>query len=327
MSNYLIEKANKAAYGDMHKAKQDLRPLPKPRSIKQVSDERLAEKLLEAIAPSTGYPDLDYYIKGFIPGHLYTMTGVENVGKTSLACNFAVRVAKQGKKVLYFALEPENTVVDYIASVKFDKEFDHLDTDEVSDDDGNIHIYGKSEISQVDDLVRIIRELPRYDLIVIDHIGYFITSQQGWLQEQSNVIKSLAGLAKEKRSAIMMIAHLRKRGPNVKQDYKPTSDDIAGSGSFKQDSTEVMIVVRQVNNPEGGGVQLMNEGKLYITKTKCGPNGVISLAFSDRKANISSEGEIRQKQAAKELAAAELAEALRPKELWEQEEEEKDDSF
>lgn len=327
MNDQYMKKARMAAYTDMYDAPAELRPIPKPRSVTDVSNERIAEKLLEASAPHTGYPDLDFYIRGFIPGHLYTLTGVENVGKTSLACNFAVRIAKQGKKVLYFALEPENTVVDYLASIRFDKRFEEVNIDELGHDDGNIHIYGKQEVSKLADMARIIRESERYDLIIIDHIGYFITSQSNWLQEQSNTIKTLAGLAKEKKSAIMMIAHLRKRGANMKKDYTPTSDDISGSGSFKQDSTEVMIVVRDFVNPEADNFTYADTGTLYVTKTKCGPNGSIKLTFSNRKANIMSDGEIELKKREEEIRRLENIERNRPKELWEIQEDEKDDSF
>lgn len=288
------KRASKAAYTDVYNRKEEPKPLPKPRSISQVAGERLAEKVMEAYAPKTGYPDLDGIIKGFIPGHLYTVTGVENVGKTSLACNFSVRVAKQKKKVLYFALEPENTVVDYLASVRFNKEFNDLTTDDLEYDDGFIHVYGKQEISKVDDLARIIEELPKYDLVIIDHIGYFITSQQNWLQEQSNTIKRLAGLAKAKKCAIVMIAHLRKRSTAQKRDYTPSSDDIAGSGSFKQDSTEVMIVTRDLIDPKSPDPEYSNQGWLYVTKTKCGPNGKIRITFQNFKANITTDGEQAQ---------------------------------
>lgn len=271
-------------------AKRD--KLPKPRTITEVSAERRSEKELEKDAPTTGYPELDNIIRGFIPGHLYTLTGSTNVGKTSLACNFAVRISKQGKKVLYFALEPENMVVDYIASVRFNKRFEDLLPEEVEYDDGNIHIYGKEEVQTIDDVVKIIESLDRYDLVIIDHIGYFVSNNANWVQDQSNAIKRLVGIAKAKRCAIMLIAHLRKRQQNTKKSYVPTSDDISGSGAFQQDSTEVMIVVRQVKDPEGGGLEFTPDGILYVTKTKAGPNGSMHLIFSERKANINSDQEL-----------------------------------
>lgn len=294
MDEALLKKATERANQDVAERNRR-KALPKPRTIGEVSAERRAEKDLEAIAPKTGYPDLDQIIRGFIPGHLYTLTGNENVGKTSLACNFAVRVALQGKKVLYFALEPENMVVDYIASVRYDKRFEDVTQEDTEFDDGMIHIYGKEEVSKIEDLVEIVNTLPRYDLVIIDHIGYFVSGQANWLQEQSNAIKRLAGLSKAKQCAIMMIAHMRKRPIGAKKSYVPGSDDIAGSGAFKQDSTEVLIVVRKLQNPEGDGMEYSDEGILYVTKTKAGPNGSINLQFQERKANIVSLGEAIEK--------------------------------
>lgn len=275
-----------------HEEIQRKASIPKPRSISEVSAERLAERELEKDAPSTGYPDLDHIIKGFIPGHLYTLTGNENVGKTSLACNFAVRVARQGKKVLYFALEPENMLVEYLASVRTDKRFEDVTDDERTYDDGNIHVFGKEQISKINDLINIVEQLDRYDLVIIDHIGYFVMGDgQNMVQDQSNAVKKLAGLSKAKKCAIMLIAHMRKPPAGSKKNYVPTSNDISGSGAFKQDSTEVMIVVRSVNNPEDGGLEYTSDGILYVTKTKAGPNGMVPLTFSERKANITTLGE------------------------------------
>lgn len=291
MNDNLYKKAYERTVQDLRRL-QEVKPLPEPRSLTEVSKERLEEKEWEKIAPRTGYPELDAIIIGFVPGHLYTLTGDVNIGKTSLCTNFADRVSRQGKRVLYFALEPENTVVDYLASVRLDKKFPDLTPEDLAFDDGMVHIYGKAEISQVDDLVTIVRDSEiHYDLIIIDHIGYFIRSQNNWLQEQSNVIKKLAGLAKEKKTAVMMVAHLRKKGFGQKKDYIPTSDDISGSGSFKQDSTEVMIVVRKFKSDDPESLQYADRGKLYVTKNKVGPNGSVDLLFSERKANIVSEAE------------------------------------
>lgn len=268
------------------------KPYIEPRSVFEVASQRIEEKELEKKAPTTGYPELDKIIRGFIPGHLYTMTGDTNVGKSSLGANFTVRVAQQKHHVLYYALEPENTIVDYIASVRCDKRFDELTNKDISFDDSYIHIYGKQEISTLQDLLVSIREssVP-YGLAIIDHIGYFTRrSDGGFLQEQSNTIKELAGLAKEKQMAIMIIAHLRKRGMGKKRDVTPTSDDISGSAAFKQDSTEVMIVVRPLDDLNSEGNQLAKIGKMHVTKTKVGPNGDFPLIFSPSSANVVTPG-------------------------------------
>jgi len=264
-----------------------------PRSITQVAVERKEEKALEKEAPKTGYPELDRIITGFVPGHLYTVTGNTNVGKTALGTNFAERLRRQGKKTLYFALEPENTVVDYLASVRTGKMFSDLTEEDIKFDDGMISIYGKQEIQTLDDLVSAVSNSKvRYDLIVVDHIGYFIQDKQNWVQEQSSTIKRLVGLAKVKRCAVLIIAHLRKQPTGSKKEYIPTADDISGSGAFKQDSTEVMIIIRPNESTDPDNIVLSNYGKLFVVKTKSGPNGTINLIFATKKALIVSPEEL-----------------------------------
>lgn len=265
--------------------------LPNFKTLNDVGDIRLAERKLEKLAPLTGYPDLDNLIIGFIPGHLYTLTGETNVGKSSLAANFAVAVAKQDKKVLYVSLEPDSMIVEYVASVYHDKKFNELTPEDLKFDDILIDILGKEDVSSDEQMVRIIENHDRYDLIIIDHIGYFITSQNSYLQQQSNAIKRLVGVAKKKKCAVMIIAHLRKRGKNEKRDYVPTSDDISGSGAFKQDSTDVLIATRDIDKTDEDKIRYSNTGKLFVVKTKSGPNGCIHLGFSDRKAKITTDRE------------------------------------
>lgn len=287
----IIDLAKKRAESSVQKA-QETASLPRPQTLSEISSERISEKKLELVAPKTGYPELDSIIKGFVPGHLYTLTGDTNVGKTTLACNFAVRVAKQKKMVLYFALEPGNTVIDYLASVRENKRFDELTDRDLMFDDGTIHVFGKNEVKNIDDLVNIVEKSPtHYDLIIIDHIGYFTGAGNNWLQEQSDAIKKLATLTKVKKTAIMIIAHLRKKMSGQSKSYIPTSDDISGSGAFKQDSTEVMIVTRDLVDPEDGGMQYSNFGKIYVTKTKSGPNGLVHINFTERSANIMTDSE------------------------------------
>lgn len=271
------------------------KPMFGPRSVREVADERKVEKELEKIAPSTGYPELDKIIVGFIPGHLYTLSGDTNVGKTTLACNFVERVRKQEKKVLYFALEPENTIVDYLASIRNSKAFKELVYEDYLLEDDNIAIYGKQEVRELEDLLHVVRSSPiRYDFIIVDHIGYFIRDKANQIQEQSNAIKELAWLAKEMKTAIMIIAHLRKPPARKKKDYIPTIDDIGGSGAFKQDSTEVLMVVREYLNKDPKDKRLSHQGYLIVEKTKCGPNGYIDIYFSDRHGRIMTREEVEE---------------------------------
>jgi replicative DNA helicase len=251
------------------------------KTLNELAQERVEERKLEKIAPKTGYSNLDKIVKGFIPGHLYTLTGHTNVGKTSMAVNFSFNVARQGKKVLYVALEPGTMFTEFWASIKYDKPFEALSDDDIQNlDDENIQILGKQGLTKVSDLVRIVKEREHTDLIIIDHIGYFISNLSNPVQEQSNAIKELADLAKEKNAAIMMIAHVNKQAGKI-----PTQNDVSGSGAFKQDSTDLWILIRDMDENDQYSVNYRNTGLLIISKGKPG-SGSVKLIFGEKKAKI-----------------------------------------
>lgn len=255
-----------------------------PKDIKKIISDRMKERENEEVAPSTGYRGLDKLIHGFIPSNLYTLTGDTNAGKTIMACNFAVAVAEQKKKVLYIALETGNRIIEVMASVRTGKSYADLTADDLNNDSGNIDYFVDNDIESVEDLERTIRELDQhYDLIVIDHIGYFVSSTENYLREQANILKKLRSLTKERHTAILIIAHLRKR-PNEasrKKNFVPTADDIAGSASFKQDSTDVMIIIREKDELDTHHLKVTPHGWLYVVKTKNGTSGAVDLRFHD----------------------------------------------
>ena len=79
----------------------------------------------------------------------------------------------------------------------------------------------------------------------------------------------------------MLIAHLRKRDGKSRKSYTPTADDISGSASFKQDSTDVMIIIRKKDDFDPNGIKLTDEGYLYVVKTKGRSTGSVDLYFND----------------------------------------------
>jgi len=253
-----------------------------PRKIKEIVVERMKEREFEKIAPSTGYAGLDKLIVGFIPCNLYCLTGDTNSGKTVLCCNFAVNVARQKKKVLYIALETGNKIVEVLASVRLKKAYRELTEEDLEDKDSYIDLFVDRDIESIEDLEKTLNSLEEhYDLIIIDHIGYFVSDKANFLQEQANILKRLRYLTKERKTAILIVAHLRKRAKEQKKDYVPTSDDIAGSASFKQDSTDVMIVLREKDEFDPHHLKVTEKGWLYITKTKGNSVGGIELTFND----------------------------------------------
>lgn len=259
-----------------HKAEFEV--TAKPKTVSDLRERIVEMKKLEEEAPSTGYDRLDQIIRGFIPSHLYTLTGETNSGKTTLACNFAVRVAQQEKKVLYLALEPDIMVTSLFAALSSGKKFADLVADDYQD--VGVDILTNEDCRTYEQMERIVQENgERYSLIIIDHIGYIIPDKDNYVVAQSTILKKLAIGTKRLKTAIMIIAHPRKGAG----DKAITMNDIAGSAAFKQDSTEVLILHREKANNDPYSSEMSDVAQLQVAKSKVTstiPRGSIKLYFA-----------------------------------------------
>lgn len=267
-----------------------------PKSMRELALARIEERKLEAKAPKTGYKYLDTHIKGWIPGHLYVLTGETNAGKTAAACNFSYRAEKQEKKVLYFALEPDVGVIEYISGIYHRKTWtDITPEDLLSVEMPGMTVFTKETHSTLDQLLSTIENIERQDLIIVDHIGYFTSNasdKRSQVQQESDAIKRIVGTAKKKSSAIMIIAHPRKGTTKSRSNTIIDMNDISGSAAFKQDATDVIVLHR--NKDEDDHFKLTNspDGYLLLPKVKTGTSGSVKIRFVPNSAVMLDEGEI-----------------------------------
>lgn len=254
-----------------------------PKSIAELAEARILEREMEKDAPQTLYKDLDAHIKGWIPGHLYVLTGETNAGKTAAACNFSYRVAMQSKKVLYFALEPDVGVVEYLAGIYHRKQWHEITNEDLrSTSLPEMTVYTKETHKTLDQLLHTIESIERQDLIIVDHIGYFTSNPQdkrSQVQQESDAIKRIIGTAKKKKSAIMIIAHPRKGTAKSTKNNVIDMNDISGSAAFKQDATDILILHREKDDTDGFKLTNAPTGSILLPKVKTGRSGSIKIKF------------------------------------------------
>jgi archaellum biogenesis ATPase FlaH len=241
-------------------------PMARPRNLSNIADELKAHQELIKKAPSTGFEILDQIIRGFLPTHFYLLTGDTNSGKSSLAVNFAYNVSMQQKKVLYLALEPDINIGLFFACMISNKKFNELTDEDYKMNNPYIDILLQEDCKTFADLIQIIKlNGSRYDLIIVDHLGYFVTGTANTTQEQNNLYKQLALATKELQTAILGIVHPRKTKAGEKIDI----NDIAGGAGAKQDATEVLILQRErLNKDDEHDLTLSSNAKLQVAKSK-----------------------------------------------------------
>lgn len=253
-----------------------------PKGTMEVALERIEERKIEAVAPTTGYYKLDTHIKGWIPGHLYVLTGETNAGKTACACNFAYRANKQNKKVTYFALEPDAGVIEYIAGIHHRKRWEDITDDDLKIDLPGLSVFTKETHPKLEDLLKTIEQMERQDLIIVDHIGYFTNNpddRRGKTDQESDAVKRIVGAAKKKKTAIVIIAHPRKPIGSNKKNKPLTMNEISGSAAFKQDATDILILHMEKDPEDQHQLTNLPEGYILLPKVKTGRSGSVEIYF------------------------------------------------
>ena len=86
-----------------------------------------------------------------------------------------------------------------------------------------------------------------------------------------------------------MVAHINKEAS--KRNKPLTYNDISGSAAFKQDSTDVWILEREVvkgkeEKDDKGWKDYKEEGKIKVCKSKSGRNGEVPIFFREGKALV-----------------------------------------
>jgi RecA-family ATPase len=203
-------------------------------------------------------------------------------------------------KVLYLALEPDTSILDVFATITTGKRFRRKGggincitaEDLEKGTPENIEITG-SEVRTYEVLKDVILNNARYDLIVIDHIGYFSTDEakkndDSYLRDLQNLIQGIARLTKDSQNSILAVAHLNREGSKKKS---PTMFDLKNSSSFEQDGTDVWILTRTEDPFDK--FKPGNKGRLIVAKGKPG-SGSVKVNFHEDSALITTDEEERK---------------------------------
>ncbi|MGW1399277.1 replicative DNA helicase [Streptomyces sp. NPDC002405] len=130
-------------------------------------------------------------------------------------------------------------------------------------------------------------------LVVVDYIQQMQTDpawgKQRW-EQLGTLSRELKILAGEFNVPVIALTQLN-RGPEQRQDKRPTMGDLRESGSFENDADIVMLLHREPTVPAGfGGEPTVRKGEVdvIVAKNRQGQNEVsVPLAFQGRYARLS----------------------------------------
>ncbi len=244
---------------------------------------------------STGLVDLDKKINGLNKTDLLILAARPGMGKTSMALNITLNVAKKYQKtVAFFSLEMsrEQLALRLLSNESF-VDNQKLVTGQLSDEDWNKLSIASSALSQtdirVDDNPAITvaemnakcRRLDNLGLVVIDYLQLMTAAAPGKSGENrvnvvSEISRALKIMAKELGVPVICLSQL-SRSNESRQDKRPMMSDLRESGSIEQDADSVMFLYRDdYYNPN---TDEKNVAECIIAKNRHGETGTVKLQW------------------------------------------------
>ena len=257
---------------------------------------------------STGLRDLDTKINGLNKSDLLLIAARPGMGKTSIALNIALAVAKKtDKTVAFFSLEMsrEQLAMRLLSNESF-VDNQKLVTGKLTEEEWTKIGIASSALSQtdirVDDNPSIsvaemnakCRRLDNLGLVLIDYLQLMTSAGMGQnsnnanrVQVVSDISRALKIMAKELNVPVICLSQL-SRANESRTDKRPMLSDLRESGAIEQDADEVLFIYRDdYYNPNS---EEKNVAEIIVAKNRHGETGTVKVqwlpqftTFADRE--------------------------------------------
>lgn len=261
---------------------------------------------------SFGFPQFDEYLLGLQEGCQYIIAGRTRMGKSSLAMNMAVSLAKRGITVEFLSLEMTKEMllaralcgeakVPLKAYIK--KDLTSWQREQLAHAVSELaplplYIDDASDMTISDILQKVNRAVYERNCRVffLDH-----ASRVNWQGERGmrNIRDEYSGMtavswccciaARKHKISSVVLCQLSRPADKKKADDPPQLHDLRSSGGWEQDATGVAIIHRpEVFKP--GDQEFKGVADIYIRKSRNGSEGVAKLTFKSSWTTFTDEG-------------------------------------
>ncbi len=255
---------------------------------------------------STGLRDLDTKINGLNKGNLILIAARPGMGKTSMALNICLNVAKKyNKTVAFFSLEMsrEELAMRLLAGESF-VDSQKMATGKLSEEEWTKLAMASAALSQtdirVDDNAGITvaemnakcRRLDNLGLVIVDYLQLMQGSGNSRPGDNrvnivGDISRTLKIMAKELNVPVICLSQLN-RAAEGGGDKRPLLSHLRESGSIEQDADSVLMLYRDdYYNPD---TEEKNIAECIVAKNRHGEIGTIKLqwlpqytTFADRE--------------------------------------------
>lgn len=253
------------------------------------------------------FPALDYLTTGFKNKDLIILAARPSMGKTALALNFALNVAKRQIPVLIFSLEMDDEQIGDRIVISELFRLQQTGTPVTSRDystrmDDAKFAQTQSIFNELYPLpIKIIdrrglttaeirakarkvkAQTPDLGLIIIDYLQLIRPPREttkNWALVVGDMVRELRDLAGELDLPIILLSQLN-RGVEAREDKRPVMSDLRDSGNIEEFADVVIFLYRDdYYYPERAREQgTEGEVEVIIAKQRKGPTGSVKLRF------------------------------------------------
>lgn len=274
-------------------------------SLYKHQDEMIAN---EGKGLQTGFKVLDNLNGGFFPGNVIVIGARPSVGKSALAGQIALNVARQNKKVGIISLEMNNNeisarIASMDTSIDFGKVYRGLFNDErqrndfynrVNNSTANLPIWisDKTDVKAVDIRAKaaVLKSRHGLDLLIIDYLQLISSAgskNKTRENEVSDISRACKIMAKELGVPVIELCQLNRAVTQRKgADRYPHLSDLRESGSIEQDADIIMFLHSDwlsghLTDENGNSTE--GSADLLVRKWRNGKLGHIQLDFIGSK--------------------------------------------
>lgn len=240
-----------------------------------------------------GIRTLDALTDGIHKSEMTILAARPGQGKTAVAINIALNVARQGKHVLILSLEmSKNAIVDrMISNIKTinsniirSREFDEEQEEaylKAGIEFKELNIRIEDSIFNIEEIMALINQIQKnkpLDYIVIDYIGLIETKARVNSQNDrvSHVSRQLKKISQKTQIPILLLSQLNRLvEQRSKDDRRPILSDLRDSGSLEQDCNNCIMLYHDVEDPTVNKIPL----EIILRKQRNGMLGTAKVEY------------------------------------------------
>lgn len=240
---------------------------------------------------STGVEMVDRLTWGLRRGEIFTIAARPSIGKTSISVSIAARMARAGKRVLFFTSEMStDTTYDRLLQVLSEVPGDKFNTGSFTDEDRQRIDAAYDELKRLGPAlticdktsptiwqVRSTAEENKPDLVIYDHIQHIGGDSDSQRDKVSQFVRGLKDISREFNCSVLALSQIRRLYRDKEgKELRPTLSDLKESGTIEEESAAVLLLSIIEDSPSNPIRNLYAE----LAKNRFGPLAILGIEFN-----------------------------------------------